>query len=107
MKEYTVTIRRETQIKITIDENIVDKEALDAIQYNFDEDLFELDSCVDQCACEDTYTQEEIGYMNYAKHSAMHKIGLTNEFITLEREHTKALIEQDDFEFDINEEGTV
>lgn len=106
MKEYTVTIKRETQVKVTIDETIVDKETLNAIQNGFDEDLFELDCNVTQSACEEDYTEEEIGYMNYAKYAAMHKIDLTSEFITLERGHTKAVVEEDNFEFDINEEET-
>lgn len=104
MKEYTVIIKRETQVKVTIDETIVDKEALNAIQSGFDEELFKLDCTVTQSACEENYTEEEIGYMNYAKHAAMHRIDLTSEFITLERGHTKAIVQEDDFEFDINEE---
>ncbi len=91
-------------VRVSVDENVVDKSTLNVIQQQFDEDLFDFTSTDTSLrSVEDKFTEEEIGYMNYAKYAAMHKIGLESEFITLDKGHTKAIIDSDDFEYDFDE----
>lgn len=102
MKEITVTIKRETQVKVTFDESVIDKNTLDGIQLYFDEDIYNMDSTPsyndDEIIC--TYSEEEIGQRNYAKYAALHQIGIENEFINLKKGHTNAVVQADDFEYE-------
>lgn len=102
MKEITVTIKRETQVKVTFDESVIDKNTLDGIQLYFDEDIFNMDStpCNNDDEIIGTYSEEEIGQLNYAKYVALQQIGIENEFINLEKGHTNAVVQADNFEYE-------
>lgn len=100
MKEITIVVKRETTVKVTIDESVVDAKTLHGIQQSFDEDFLDATGCFPELDA-DNLSDEEAGYINYARCAAMHAIGIEHEFITLDRSHTKAHIEYDDFEFEL------
>lgn len=102
MKKIVVEVQRTTQIEVLIDENIVNKRTLDAIQYMYDEDLYDL-SNIDTSISEEYLTREDVGYYNYARYAALQKLGRDFEFVNLERGHTNAKILSDNYTFEIDE----
>lgn len=102
MRKIIVEVQRTTQIEVLIDEDIVNKRALDAIQCMYDEDLYNL-SNINTSVSEEYLTREDVGYYNYARYAALQKLGRDFEFINLERWHTNAKILSDDYTFEFDE----
>lgn len=102
MRKIIVEVQRTTQIEVLIDEDVVDKRTLDAIQFLYDENLYDF-SNIETSLDEDGLTKEDVGYYNYARYAALEKLGRDIEFINLERGHTNAKILSDNYTFEIDE----
>lgn len=84
-----VTVTREAEVLVTIDDSIIDKEALLAIESHFDGELGDTDDWEDP---EYVESPEDVRLYNYAKWAALQILGDESEFITLVEGHTKALV---------------
>lgn len=99
-RTITVTVIREASVTVTIDDNIIDKEALSAIEQHFDGELGDTDNWVDP---EYVEGDNEVKLYNYAKWAALHKLGEESEFVTLNEGHTKAVVEYEDLSVSFEE----
>ena len=97
MKKIKVTLIREVEVEVQIDETVITEDCLNGIHQSFDDEIFdEPESCFDELS------RYECGLYNYAKAAAMTKIDMPAEYITLDEPHTTAKILSDclDAEFD-------
>ncbi len=91
MKKIKVTLQREVEVEVLIDETVVNKSALDTIHDHFDEEIYD-----EPESCEDELSEYECGLYNYARSVAMVAAGIgTVEYITLDKGHTTAKVESD------------
>lgn len=91
MKKIKVTLQREVEIEILIDETIINKEALDAVSSHFDNDIYKQPE-----SCEGELSEYECGLYNYARSAAIVTAGFGEvEYITLDNGHTIAKVESD------------
>lgn len=95
-----VTVVREALVTVTIDDSVIDKKTLSTIESHFDGDLGDTDGWSDP---EYVETSEDIRLYNYAKWAALQKLGDESEFITLDKGHTKALVNYTDLEVSFEE----
>lgn len=95
-----VTVIREAKVTVTIDDSVIDRKTLSAIETHFDGELGETESWSDP---EYVQSKKDIRLYNYAKWSALQKLGDENEFITLEKEHTKASVNYTNLEVSFEE----
>lgn len=99
-RTITVTVIREASVTVTIDDNIIDKKVLSAIEQHFDGELGDTDNWTDP---EYVEGDNEVKFYNYAKWAALHKLGVENEFITLNEGYTKAVVVYEDLEVSFEE----
>lgn len=91
MKKITVTLHREVEVEVFIDETIINKEALDCIKEHFDSDIYE-----QPCDCDDELSEYDCGLYNYARSAAIVASEMSDvEYITLKQDHTKAKVQSD------------
>lgn len=98
MKKIEITLRREVEVEVLIDETVVDKSALDAIHDHFDSEIYN-----EPESCEDELSEYECGLYNYARSVAIVAAGIGDvEYITLDKGHTVAKVNGDylDSEFE-------
>lgn len=95
-----VTVTREAEVTVTIDESVIDKEALSAIEKHFDGDLCDTEGWFDP---EYVEGKNDVRLYNYAKWAALHRLGEESEFITLDEAHTKASVNYTDLEVSFEE----
>lgn len=96
----TVTVIREASVTVTIDDSIIDKEALSAIENHFDNELDDKDNWNDP---EYVESSDDVRLYNYAKWAAFQILGDESEFITLDEGHTKASVNYTDLEVSFEE----
>lgn len=99
-RTITVTVTREASVTVTIDDNVINKETLSAIEQHFDGELGDTDDWDDP---EYVKGENEVKLYNYAKWAALQKLGVENEFITLDKGHTKAVVKYEDLEVSFEE----
>lgn len=91
MKKIKVTLQREVEVDVLIDETIVDEQTLKAIYDHFDEAIYD-----EPESCEDELSRYERGLYNYARSAAIVAAELGEfEYITLKEKHTKAEVKSD------------
>ena len=91
MKKITVTLKREVEVEVFIDETIIDKEALDVIEKHMDSDIYEQPE-----DCDEELSVYECGLYNYARSAAIVASDISDvEYITLKQGHTKAKVQSD------------
>lgn len=91
MKKIKVTLQREIEVDVFIDETIVDEQTLKAIYDHFDETIYD-----EPESCEDKPSRYERGLYNYARSAAIVATELgEREYITFKAKHTKAEIKSD------------
>ena len=95
-----VTVTREAEVSVTIDDSIIDKEALSAIESHFDGELGDTDDWEDP---EYVDGPEDVRLYNYAKWAALQILGDESEFITLVEGHTKASVNYTNLEVSFEE----
>lgn len=95
-----VIVTREAEVAVTIDDSVIDKEALSAIEAHFDGELGDTDDWVDP---EYVESPEEVRLYNYVKWAALQKLGDESEFMTLDEEHTKASVNYTNVEVSFEE----
>lgn len=103
MKKITVTLQREIEVEVIIDETVINKEALDEIKEHFDKDIYEQPE-----SCDDELSEHECGLYNYARAAAIVAANISDvEYITLEQDHTKAKVQSDYLESEFEKMETV
>lgn len=99
-RTITVTVTREASVTVTIDDSIIDKEALSVIENYFDGELGDTDDWDDP---EYVESSDDVKLYNYAKWAALQKLGDESEFITLDEGHTKASVNYTNLEVSFEE----
>lgn len=103
MKKIKVTLQREVEVEVLINETIVDKSAIDAIADHFDEEIYDQPE-----SCEDELSEYECGLYNYARSAAMVAAGICDvEYIALDKGHTTTKIASDYLESEFEKMETV
>lgn len=103
MKKITVTLKREVEVEVLIDETIIDKSAINAIADYFDDEIYN-----EPESCNDELSEYECGLYNYARSAAMVAAGVGEvEYITLDKGHTSAKVESDYLESEFEKMETV
>lgn len=91
MKKIKVTLIREVEVEVVLDETVIDESILDAISEQFDDEIYK-----EPESCDDELSKYECGLYNYARHAAIVAVGFGEvEFINLERNHTTAHVVDD------------
>lgn len=102
MKNIQIKITREYVVDVTVDESIIDKQMLDLIETNFDDEIYSEPDCYEEL------TKEECGLYNYAIAAAMSATEIEHaEYISLEGEHTKAVVIIDECIIEFNKTETL
>lgn len=91
-RKITITLKREVSVEVVIDESVINEKILDAINDNFDNTIYDQPE-----SCRDELSKNDRGLYNYALTAAIVASGMgESEFITLGKEHTKAVVGYDD-----------
>lgn len=103
MKKIKVTLQREVEVEVLVDETIIDKSAIDTIADHFDDEIYDQPE-----SCKDELSEYECGLYNYARSAAMVAAGIGEvEYIALDKGHTSAKIESDYLESGFEKMKTV
>lgn len=103
MKKIIVTLQREVEIEVWVDETVINESALDGIHDHFDDEIYD-----EPESCEDELSEYECGLYNYARSAAMVAAGIGSvEYITLNRGHTIAKVISDYLESEFEKMETV
>lgn len=99
-RKITVKVIREASVTVTIDDSVIDEKTLSVIEDQFDNELGDTNDWTDSEYVED---ENDVKLYNYAKWAALHKLGVENEFISLDRGHTQAVTVYEDLEVSFEE----
>lgn len=103
MKKIKVTLQREVEVEVLIDETVINKSALDAIYDHFDGEIYD-----EPKSCEDELSEYECGLYNYARSAAMVAAGIGEvEYIALAKGHTTAKVTSDYLESEFEKMETL
>lgn len=103
MKKIKITLQREIEVEVLIDETVVDKSAINAIADHFDDEIYDQPE-----SCDDELSEYECGLYNYARSAAMVATGISDiEYIALDKGHTTAKVESDYLESEFEKMETV
>lgn len=103
MKKIKVTLQREIEVEVLIDEGIISKSAIDAIADHFDNEIYDQPE-----SCEDELSEYECGLYNYARSAAIVAAGIGEiEYIALDQGHTTAKVTSDYLESGFEKMETV
>lgn len=103
MKRITVTLQREVEVEVLIDETVIDKSAINAIADHFDDDIYDQPE-----SCDDELSEYECGLYNYARSAAMVAAGISDvEYISLDKGHTTTNVKSDYLESEFEKMETV
>lgn len=103
MKKIKVTLQREIEVEVLIDETVVDKSTINAIADHFDDEIYDQPE-----SCDDELSEYECGLYNYARSAAMVAAGIADvEYIALDKSHTTAKVESDYLESEFEKMETV
>ena len=98
-----MTLKREIEVEVLIDETVVDKSAIKAIHDHFDECI-----CNRPESCEDKLSEYECGLYNYARSAAIVAAGIEDVgYIILNGGHTTAKVENDYLETEFEKIETI
>lgn len=103
MKKIKVTLHREVEVDVFVDDSIIDKSALDTIADYFDDEIYD-----EPESCEDELSEYQRGLYNYARSAAIVAAGIEKiEYISLDKGHTIANVTSDylESEFEKMETG--
>lgn len=103
MKKIKVTLKREVEVEVLIDEKIINKSTINTIADHFDDEI-----CNDPDSVDDELSEYECGLYNYARSAAMVAAGISEiEYIALDKAHTSAKVESDYLESEFEKMETV
>ena len=91
MKKIKVTLQREIEVEVFIDETVINKSALNTIADHFDDEIYD-----EPESCEGELSEYECGLYNYARSAAMVAANIGDvEYISLDKGHTTAKVISD------------